>query len=178
MTVTAPVKLSSRRFTSNRRVVCASVKEVDPKTNKEGAAGPMRSMEQVDVVSTSFECTDEVDVDLPSFVHNGSGLEIVAETTFDKLKNGLLNVVPILRDQRFVGLGCLYAMSLLMGSNWVVVKESDSVMDPFIFASLRFGLASLALQPFIQNSWTDDIKTAGELRGNSIYFPLDWISGF
>jgi hypothetical protein len=53
-------------------------------------------------------------------------------------------------DARLRGLLLLNAMTLLMGSNWVVIKESAVDMDPWIFTSLRFTLAAAAFLPFLQ----------------------------
>eukprot|EP01025_Chloroclados_australasicus_P012846 TRINITY_DN1613_c1_g1_i1.p1 TRINITY_DN1613_c1_g1~~TRINITY_DN1613_c1_g1_i1.p1 ORF type:complete len:478 (-),score=50.12 TRINITY_DN1613_c1_g1_i1:1191-2462(-) len=50
---------------------------------------------------------------------------------------------------RIRGLILLNILTLLMASNWVVVKESEIGFDPFTFAMMRFGVASIALVPFV-----------------------------
>lgn len=52
-------------------------------------------------------------------------------------------------DNRVKGIILLNIMTLLMGSNWVVVKQSGASFDPFVFAALRFSLAAGGLLPFI-----------------------------
>eukprot|EP01026_Neomeris_dumetosa_P002664 TRINITY_DN1071_c0_g2_i2.p1 TRINITY_DN1071_c0_g2~~TRINITY_DN1071_c0_g2_i2.p1 ORF type:complete len:438 (-),score=50.25 TRINITY_DN1071_c0_g2_i2:1407-2624(-) len=56
---------------------------------------------------------------------------------------------------RVRGLILLNILTLLMASNWVVVKESEVGFDPFTFAMLRFGVASLALTPFVQKAFSN-----------------------
>ena len=50
---------------------------------------------------------------------------------------------------RVRGLLTCNLLVLLVATNWVVVKEAGEVFDPFLFAAMRFGVAALALSPFI-----------------------------
>jgi drug/metabolite transporter (DMT)-like permease len=65
-------------------------------------------------------------------------------------------------DPRLRGLVLLNCMTLLMGSNWVVVKESGADMDPWVFTALRFLLAAAAFAPFLAKGWRDPaLRDAG-----------------
>lgn len=48
---------------------------------------------------------------------------------------------------RLTGLIMLNVMTILMGSNWVVVKHSEELLDPMVFAALRFSIAAMASFP-------------------------------
>lgn len=60
----------------------------------------------------------------------------------------LLDKVPA----RARGLVMLNILVVLVATNWVVVKEAGTAFDPFMFASLRFGVAAAALSPFLMKA--------------------------
>lgn len=65
-------------------------------------------------------------------------------------------------SSRGQGLILLNIMTLLMGSNWVVVKESGASFDPFVFAALRFSLAAAVFLPVLQTAFKDkEVSQAG-----------------
>jgi drug/metabolite transporter (DMT)-like permease len=49
---------------------------------------------------------------------------------------------------RVRGLLMLNLLVVMVATNWVVLKEAGTHFNPFNFASLRFGIAALALSPF------------------------------
>jgi len=49
---------------------------------------------------------------------------------------------------RVRGLLMLNVLVIMVATNWVVLKEAGTHFNPFNFASLRFGIAALALSPF------------------------------
>lgn len=65
-------------------------------------------------------------------------------------------------DPRTRGLIMLNGMTLLLGSNWVVVKQSEAALDPYVFTSLRFSLAAALFVPFLQAGWRSPaVRRAG-----------------
>ena len=50
---------------------------------------------------------------------------------------------------RVRGLIMLNLLVVMVATNWVILKEEGAHFDPYVFASLRFGVAALALTPFI-----------------------------
>jgi len=56
---------------------------------------------------------------------------------------------------RIQGLLLLNVMTLIMATNWVVVKESEGMMDPFTFSAIRFSVAAVAFFPFIKGAFHD-----------------------
>ena len=56
---------------------------------------------------------------------------------------------------RVQGLVLLNLMTVLMATNWVVVKEAEETLDPFIFSALRFSVAAAAFFPFIEGAIKD-----------------------
>ncbi|CAD7702600.1 unnamed protein product [Ostreobium quekettii] len=63
---------------------------------------------------------------------------------------------------RIQGLLLLNVMTVIMATNWVVVKETEEIMDPFTFSALRFSIAAMALFPFIKSAvQKDEIFKAG-----------------
>lgn len=78
-------------------------------------------------------------------------------------------------DPRMRGLIMLNAMTILMGSNWVVVKQSNAAFDPFVFAALRFALAAAAFVPFLNKGLkSKQISRAGAEIG--IWMALGYIT--
>lgn len=72
--------------------------------------------------------------------HDGSGVSLLPAP----LKSAFNSIPPRVR-----GLLTCNALVLLVATNWVVVKEAGEAFDPFLFASMRFGVAALALSPFL-----------------------------
>jgi len=52
-------------------------------------------------------------------------------------------------SDRLKGLLLLNFMTLIMSTNFVVVKDAQSMMDPFTFSAARFLTASLPFLPFL-----------------------------
>lgn len=50
---------------------------------------------------------------------------------------------------RVRGLVMLNLLVVMVATNWVVLKDAGTHMDPFIFATMRFGIAAAALSPFL-----------------------------
>lgn len=57
---------------------------------------------------------------------------------------------------RIRGLVMLNLLVLLCATNWVIVKETGASFDPYWFASLRFGVASLLFAPVLLESARDE----------------------
>jgi hypothetical protein len=53
------------------------------------------------------------------------------------------------KPDRITGLILLNVMAFLCGANWVVVKQAGDVLDPVVFAALRFWIAATACLPFL-----------------------------
>lgn len=53
---------------------------------------------------------------------------------------------------RVQGLILLNLMTVLMATNWVVVKEAEETLDPFVFSALRFSVAAAAFFPFLKGA--------------------------
>ena len=53
---------------------------------------------------------------------------------------------------RVRGLLMLNLLVVMVATNWVVIKDAGTHFNPFNFASLRFGIAALALSPFFLKS--------------------------
>ncbi|KAL3162993.1 hypothetical protein ABBQ32_009425 [Trebouxia sp. C0010 RCD-2024] len=68
---------------------------------------------------------------------------------------------PSRLSPRVRGLILLNILVLLCGANWVVLKETEGVFDPFTFAALRFTLAAAVFSPWIG----DAVKDRTVLRG-------------
>uniref|UniRef100_A0A383VDB4 EamA domain-containing protein n=1 Tax=Tetradesmus obliquus TaxID=3088 RepID=A0A383VDB4_TETOB len=65
-------------------------------------------------------------------------------------------------DPRIRGLVLLNIMTFVMGTNWVVLKESNEAFDPVVFTSLRFTLAAAAFTPFIRKGLANPaVRKAG-----------------
>ena len=68
---------------------------------------------------------------------------------------------PSRLSPRVRGLILLNILVLLCGANWVVLKETETVFDPFTFAALRFTLAAVVFSPWV----SDAVKDRTILRG-------------
>lgn len=95
---------------------------------------------------------------LPQPVQRGLGAAATALQPARQAVSGLVGKI----DPRVRGLILLNAMTLLMGSNWVVVKGANDAWDPMTFTSLRFTLAAAAFAPFLIKGLQDKrIRDAG-----------------
>ena len=52
-------------------------------------------------------------------------------------------------------------MTLIMSTNFVIVKDAECVMDPFTFLSLRFIIAALPFVPLLSQTETDSESLRG-----------------
>ena len=52
-------------------------------------------------------------------------------------------------------------MTLIMSTNFVIVKDAECVMDPFAFLSLRFIIAALPFVPLLSQTETDSETLRG-----------------
>lgn len=60
----------------------------------------------------------------------------------------------------------LNVMTFIMATNWVVVKDAETMLDPFTFSALRFLLAALAFVPWLNRTQPIDkdvVKAGVEL---------------
>ena len=91
----------------------------------------------------------------------------VASTTTDDQQNqtpwqALLSKVA---SPRFRALAMLNAMTLLLGTNWVVLKAAatagsgPAVVDPQTFTAMRFALATAAFSPWLLKGFRDPLVT-------------------
>jgi drug/metabolite transporter (DMT)-like permease len=64
-------------------------------------------------------------------------------------------------SSRVRGLVMLNLLVLLCGTNWVVVKDAGATFDPYLFASLRFLVASLVFAPGLLSA----VKNETVLKG-------------
>lgn len=78
-----------------------------------------------------------------------------------RVRHQLQKLNPSRLSPRVRGLILLNILVLLCGANWVVLKETEGVFDPFTFAALRFTLAAAVFSPWI----SDAVKDATVLRG-------------
>jgi drug/metabolite transporter (DMT)-like permease len=74
-----------------------------------------------------------------------------------QLLHGALNKF----SPRVRGLILLNLLVVLCASNWVVLKESEAVFDPFTFAALRFSVAAAAFAPFLKGAFKDRALVRG-----------------
>lgn len=65
---------------------------------------------------------------------------------------------------RIKGLVYLNLLTILMSTNWVIVKNVEEGMDPFSFTSLRFLLAALAFLPVLPNAFSNRKTTQAGLE--------------
>lgn len=65
---------------------------------------------------------------------------------------------------RVRGLLLLNVLVVLMASNWSIVKQTGEVLDPFSFAFLRFGVAGLALTPFLAKALKNPVLVKAGLE--------------
>jgi hypothetical protein len=65
---------------------------------------------------------------------------------------------------RVRGLVLLNILVLLCGANWVVLKETEDVFDPFTFAALRFTLAAAVFSPWVKGAAQDSTVLRGGLE--------------
>lgn len=93
---------------------------------------------------------------------------VLPRRTFTAYCMELLERIPY-REKltpRVRGLILLNVLVGLVASNWVIIKDTGTFFDPFTFASLRFGVASLAFTPFWEEAFNDQaILTAGAELG-------------
>ena len=80
---------------------------------------------------------------------------------FARVSHQLHRLNPSRLSPRVRGLILLNILVLLCGANWVVLKETENVFDPFTFAALRFTLAAAAFSPWV----SDAVKDRTILRG-------------
>lgn len=64
---------------------------------------------------------------------------------------------------RVRGLVMLNLLVVMVATNWVVLKDAGTHMDPFIFATMRFSIAALALSPFLLKANLSTITAGLEL---------------
>lgn len=89
--------------------------------------------------------TDSDSDDQPTLVQR---LEVVLEK---------VGITPRIR-----GLILLNVLVLLVAANWVIVKDTGNNFDPYAFATLRFGVATLAFSPFLKKALKNkDVVRAG-----------------
>ncbi len=84
-----------------------------------------------------------------------------------------LDAIPL--SPRVRGLVMLNCLVFLMATNWTVVKVGGGDLDPFSFAFFRFGVAALALAPFLKEAFREDRK---ELRGAGLELGLWTAAGY
>ena len=104
--------------------------------------------QRLDVDSTDAEATST------STPADDSGL-------LARVSHQLQRLNPSRLSPRVRGLILLNILVLLCGANWVVLKETENVFDPFTFAALRFSLAAAVFSPWI----SDAVKDRTILRG-------------
>lgn len=78
-----------------------------------------------------------------------------------RVSHQLQRLNPNRLSPRVRGLILLNILVLLCGANWVVLKETENVFDPFTFAALRFTLAAAVFSPWV----SDAVKDRTILRG-------------
>lgn len=71
---------------------------------------------------------------------------------------------PSRLSPRVRGLILLNILVLLCGANWVVLKETEGVFDPFAFAALRFSLAAAVFSPWVSSAVKDRTILKGGLE--------------
>eukprot|EP00775_Hariotina_reticulata_P013252 gene13252-13382_t len=116
------------------------------------------------VAPTALSCRGRPQQELPSVAlsymsssNNRRPLAVLKAPAFKALNSVFGGIDPRVR-----GLVLLNIMTLLMGSNWVVIKSSNSAFDPVVFTSLRFTLAAAAFAPFLKQGLTNpDVRKAG-----------------
>ncbi|KAL4530773.1 hypothetical protein Ndes2437B_g04251 [Nannochloris sp. 'desiccata'] len=85
---------------------------------------------------------------------NESNDEEDEDTKLDKNTSNGIHLPPYLQSivdkipPRVRGLLMLNLLVVMVATNWVILKEAGTHFNPFNFASLRFGIAALALSPF------------------------------
>ncbi|GMH36362.1 hypothetical protein BSKO_04230 [Bryopsis sp. KO-2023] len=86
--------------------------------------------------------------------------------------NGLFNW-----SGRVRGLVLLNVMTVIMATNWVVVKDAETMLDPFTFSALRFTVATLAILPFLkgqtEKAEPEVVKAGVEL---GVWFALGYLT--
>ena len=78
-----------------------------------------------------------------------------------RVSHQLQKLNPSRLSPRVRGLILLNILVLLCGANWVVLKETEDVFDPFTFAALRFTLAAAVFSPWVRGA----VKDRAILRG-------------
>lgn len=81
-----------------------------------------------------------------------------------RVTHQLQRLNPSRLSPRVRGLILLNILVLLCGANWVVLKETENVFDPFTFAALRFSLAALVFSPWVGNAVKDRTILRGGLE--------------
>ena len=97
---------------------------------------------------------DSSDATSPSEAADDSGL-------LARVSHQLQRFNPSRLSPRVRGLILLNILVLLCGANWVVLKETETIFDPFTFAALRFTLAAAVFSPWVTNA----VKDRSILRG-------------
>lgn len=77
-------------------------------------------------------------------------------------------------SSRVRGLLMLNLLVLLCGTNWVVVKDAGTTFDPYLFASLRFLVASLVFAPGLFSAVRNETALKGGLEVG-IYTTLGYL---
>ena len=81
-----------------------------------------------------------------------------------RISHQLQRLNPSRLSPRVRGLILLNILVLLCGANWVVLKETENVFDPFTFAALRFGLAAAVFSPWVSDAVQDRTILRGGLE--------------
>ena len=81
-----------------------------------------------------------------------------------RISHQLQRLNPSRLSPRVRGLILLNILVLLCGANWVVLKETENVFDPFTFAALRFTLAAAVFSPWVGNAVKDRTILRGGLE--------------
>lgn len=77
------------------------------------------------------------------------GEQVKEGNWLDQVSQYVSNMVPM--SERTKGILLLNLMTFIMATNWVVVKDAGTVMDPLEFTALRFTIAAVAFFPFFKD---------------------------
>lgn len=77
-----------------------------------------------------------------------------APSLFQQLGDALAKIVD--GSDRTTSLVLLNVMTFIMATNWVVVKDAETMLDPFTFSALRFSIAAVAFIPFLSRAMPID----------------------
>lgn len=67
-----------------------------------------------------------------------------------------LGMTPLTRQVRELNCRCLLQVMLACASTFVVLKEGQNNIDPFVFSSLRFTIAAIAFAPILRGGALKD----------------------